>query len=573
MTEIDDDFCRGFSGKPALSFSSQPNLKQLFKTLADDKERFTIVVGAGASLDAGLPSWPGLINNITDEVDEQWRSEVRLDETDLMRKAEYLVQLADESYATAPAGVIQKALYPKSSGATARRVPVPGRLADAVARLCLALVDRVDIVTTNFDILLESAIGDYARPPAPPSSVPFDQRNWNDPEWDMKWSKGRGVLHLHGIIHPSGATNAAVGDLVLTETDFLRYGPEIKAFMLQRCRYTNVVFVGVSLTDPNLVAPLWELKKEYPDGPPKTCFILSVANPNPRSSAPGVSGVFAIKKTAYLQRQLGVTPIFFKSYAQQIQALCEASLAIIYGKGYLNNRSGTSSRYGFRLRRALNTSYANIGCVGKEVMPKGDRANSLSDRLSQALKPNSAARKAIATARQRTQLRVSHQKYAQYQSDFDHERWGIFLWLRPRSAGDPDSYSLRCVGTSVHRDRDEWRFDMESDISAAARLAVGRVAFRGQSELSDLLINEDWQLWGAVMAVPFSFYEEDALKAIDIGVIALHSTNFCTEHDGMKWSERRPRSILSALSDQESGALSKALSDFARNIVTTRAAP
>lgn len=378
MTEIDNNFCFEFSSKPALSFQHQPNLKQFFETLANKEERFTIVVGAGASLDAGLPSWAGLIKNITDEIGhEKWQAEARLDETDLMRKAEYLVRLAAESYATTPAGVIQKALYPKGSGATARRIPAPGRLADAIARLCTTLAGRVDIITTNFDILLESAIESYAGVGCGPKPVPFDQNPWNDGAWRNKWSGGRGVLHLHGIIYPYEERGAKTGNLVLTESDFLKYGPRIKKFMLKRCRNTNVIFIGVSLTDPNLVAPLWDLKECRHDGPRKKCFILTVASPNRRSTEPQYSQAFAIKKTAYLQNQLGVTPIFFKSYAQQIQGVCEASLAIVDAPGYWDGQPEASLRYGFRLQRVLDESYANIGCKGTEVMPKGDQANGL----------------------------------------------------------------------------------------------------------------------------------------------------------------------------------------------------
>lgn len=74
------------------------------------------------------------------------------------------------------------------------------------------------------------------------------------------------------------------------------------------------------------------------------------------------------------------------------------------------------------------------------------------------------------------------------------------------------------------------------------------------------------------MAVPFSFYlpnAGEAMKAIDIGVIALHSTNFCTERDGTTWSDRRRRSILSALTDDQSRQLSEALADIGTKIVTT----
>ena len=86
VADIDPVFGEEFFSHPAISYEHQPNLRELFERLTDSDDRFTIVVGAGVSLDAGLPSWPKLIDNIVELIDEEkWRRESRLDATDLQR--------------------------------------------------------------------------------------------------------------------------------------------------------------------------------------------------------------------------------------------------------------------------------------------------------------------------------------------------------------------------------------------------------------------------------------------------------------------------------------------------------
>jgi hypothetical protein len=87
---------RFFEG-PAISFEQQPDLETLFKYFIDPRKTFTFVVGAGVSLDANLPTWTRLIENITELIPvDRWRKASKEDHSELLRKAESSLQLAQE---------------------------------------------------------------------------------------------------------------------------------------------------------------------------------------------------------------------------------------------------------------------------------------------------------------------------------------------------------------------------------------------------------------------------------------------------------------------------------------------
>jgi hypothetical protein len=580
----------GFFAGPAISFSKQPDLKRLFECLIDPEKTFTFVVGAGASLDANLPTWARLIENITELIpNERWRTASKEDRSELLRKAESSVQLARENSNNTAVGIVREALYRRSDGSTNDK-PKYGRLADAIARLATCLKGRVYVATVNLDTLLEDAMNEYRQltNDVKITSVPFIAPQKEDENYasyqqtgvPANWLAGSTVLHLHGILEPGKDRE---GNIVLTETEFLTYGPAVRDLIKRRLKSSHVVFFGVSLTDPNLVSPLWEVNNEIPRATDeKESFVFSVAAPDPNAVDVNTSRAYAIKKAQYLSDDLGLHTIFLKSYGQQIQAIAEASLAVLRPIPYMTEEdSATSLRYGHRLKRCLNTCYANIGCSETQDIPADEHARALSDRLHSLLNSNrdksinkilQGVHDRLSTANDRDLLR-DYESGVQY---FDNEKFGLFLWLRAtKGPKDPHArYCLKCVGTSISQHREPWSLDRVAEIKGASRFVSARAAFYGSPKTENFTAANGWLLWHSERAVPFSYYPapagdpDNAMTAIDVGVVTLNSTHNYLPLEN-QWSRKNPRSIFTMTDDAEMAAINDELARIALEVVST----
>ncbi len=378
-----------FFESPALSFRSQDQLQALFALFLNPDTPFTLVIGAGVSLDAGLPSWRQLIANMVNlpQFDERWREAALNDGADLIRKAETVLQMIMAARASTPGDIIREALYMDRGGTD---IPItPGRLADAIARLYMMLKEThrsVGLVTTNFDTVLETAINGYGPPQETTVTPHVLSDTLDDDGRDANWDTSSSVMHLHGLLAP-GVKEA--GKLVLTERNFLEVGPVVQRFLLNRMRESVTIFIGVSLTDPNLVGPLWQLKDEKAEGP-KT-FVFSVCTPQNAAGKNGIdldtAEAYEIKKVDALATVLPVTPILLKSYGQQMQLVNELAYFLQLAQNerddaYMkDNDPTTSERYGHRLTRVLEKAYTNVSCLSSDDFPTGDSAKKLSDRL------------------------------------------------------------------------------------------------------------------------------------------------------------------------------------------------
>ena len=130
---------RDLAHNHALSFSKQPYLRDLFKEVLDRRRPLTLVVGAGVSINASLPSWPKLIDRIIDRIDDDDLKELaRGFQADPLRRAEFVLQLARRKNVSAEEHeLIRDALYPKEY------IARPGQLARAATVLSASPFQRL----------------------------------------------------------------------------------------------------------------------------------------------------------------------------------------------------------------------------------------------------------------------------------------------------------------------------------------------------------------------------------------------------------------------------------------------
>jgi hypothetical protein len=200
--------------------------------------RLTFVVGAGASMEAGLPSWGSLVRALLDSA-----APLSLSETD---RAAWLDAAAESGLlgmaATARALAGNDAEFVKRVERYLYRGKGPehfdpGPLAREIAAWKRDYPE-IRLATFNYDQLLERALEDVG--------LEVQAREDNDPEQDGVAA----VRHLHGLLTGTPADDA----VILTERDYATWpaGTWQDAFM--RDALDGVcVFLGLSFTDQNLL--------------------------------------------------------------------------------------------------------------------------------------------------------------------------------------------------------------------------------------------------------------------------------------------------------------------------------
>jgi hypothetical protein len=547
---------------PALSFRKQPNLGLLFRTLAKETGPITIVFGAGVSCDAGLPNWSGLVENLCRQTaDPELAERLMQDHIDLLLKVEYALQ--SQSMNEPIMESIRRALY-----ADIKKGPKPGRLADAIARFTSSISHRVSLITTNFDIVMEEALGRYF----PPSNVsPAGLRSRST------WLEARGdperasVLHLNGLIVPSAASQeeqlvAAQEQLVLSQSTFYTLGADIRSIVEEALQTSHVLFVGISLNDPNLVTSLFATLSERKLSKWKAFNFLVDVSHAQKSPA---GDLYMQQQVAYHEKELFIKTVVCKSYSQVQQVMFDLSLATRKPQAYLQSTRSTSLRYGHRFKRALMYAYRGIGLSDREVVPEQEKAEALSRRLFEALwdreGPGTIAKKIgsqIAASRLR-QHGIKARKF------LDSEGFALFLWLRCRVEGRNEiaPFELRLIGSSAYSQRQSWSQERIIPI-AVSNYTAGTVAFEGQSRLEDLGDERSFATWLSVFGVPIIWTNPDEPHdQLLLGVITLNSNRRTLPLDEMRRAtadgtdveERMRPSVLSFFSEEEDQRLKSTL--------------
>lgn len=518
----------------AFSFKRQPYLGELFAEATNVDRELTIVIGAGVSMDAGLPSWPQLIDIMAGLIEgDELRDVVRRDQLDLARKTELILQLIKRQRGTATdVSIVREALYLKDPASVGRK----GELALSIARLAAARNGKVRLVTTNFDLVVEDALSRYFNWDR---IQPFSLKE--ETQWKDSLRDGQpGVLHVHGIVPPKTSRFPPSEEIVLAESQFFKQGGEVRRIISEMLTTSCCLFVGLSISDPNLVGPLYETHDEEDEkdaqalAVPKRKFALVVPKDFPKVDA-NTTINYSIETAEFMRKRLSLRTIMLKSYAQGNQVISDLSLAALEPERY--NPDGVNEEralvYGNRMAKLLGQIYENIGCQDSEDVPVGQAGMKLHDNLYEALQRGPVALMRRLAART---------KYGSHRiGGAGGEHFALFLWLRCRPLGEDNArYALRLVGTSAYVHREAWSAVDAQPIIRDSRLAAVKAVFRG----GPLLANSEPRLtgeraWRGIVAYPIvvhgagsaAFVNRDPADVLTVGAVTLNTTLYVDKHD------------------------------------------
>jgi hypothetical protein len=500
-----------------FSFQSQPYLRDLFEAVAGGRLPLVLVLGAGVSMNASLPSWRSLITKMAAAIDDEaLRKMAMRDTSDPMRKAEIILNLVKQGNVNVQDHeVIRDALYHKNAPV------VPGQLANSLAQLIYTHRSHVKVLTTNFDDIVEKALYGYFDE----SRVRAYSISQVEPWQEFGRTSGNiGVMHLHGLVRQGKNPEVPI---ILTESQFLKYGARVRAAISDVIDGACTIFVGLSMSDPNLIGPLYQ---SAGSGSPRFALVVPAQETD---ASVEESARYAIGSARYLEEKLNLRPIFLKSYSQLNQAISDLALATVALDRYLGSDDPADSlTYGNRLNRALDDCYAAIGCSATDWVPSGTAGADFNDRLYQAL---SIPGGPLDVLRRMNQLYRSPRLGGP-----DGENFGLSLWLRTRDRlSAKESYSLCMVGTSAFTHREEWSMRRQIPISADTPFTAAQAVFQGSRQVANVAPSPTSQLWRGVVATPVLLVGSGSDKNINgepadiltIGAITLNSTHLVTELD------------------------------------------
>jgi hypothetical protein len=212
------------------SVLNRPDVKSKVLELAEHSLRNRLVhfVGAGVSSSAGLPSWQSLLDEIAKSTDLPEEILSRLYELDVRDQAKILVsKISSTKYFESLNRMLSQQHYSLLHG-------------------LIASLHPSEIVTTNYDHLLEMAVGTEDQPSVLPGNAVSENGRW--------------ILKLHGTLDNPDS-------IVLTRDDYLNLPQNSGALfgIVQAMLMTkHMLFTGYSLTDDSFHRVIHEVRRARP---------------------------------------------------------------------------------------------------------------------------------------------------------------------------------------------------------------------------------------------------------------------------------------------------------------------
>lgn len=562
-----DQLDRGHS----LSLTVQPEIATLINSLRSERNKFTFLVGAGASIDAGLPDWRSLLNNIANQVPKGLDGLLRADPDELMRKAEHAIEMAMNHRGGSEQSVIQKALYENiASYTTGYEGPAirPGEMTTHLVNLIASLPGRVSIITTNFDEVIETA---FSR-----ENIPYSQFTLDDiAGWEIALKDLNAripIMHLHGIVPIQGNCHEPI---VLTESHFLKLGPKARDVVSNALRNSRVVFLGVSLTDPNLIGPLWDSKDND-----REAFALTVPTPPNNRNTISAARHYGLAKASYLCNKLNLHIIALKSYGQQNQLIEELGIATQAPEAYDSRDYSRSLKYGIRLQRTLKACYTALGgTIKSDFSLPLESLVEISKKLSTLLgRENCGSIRGFLDRSSKDPeviKRFSDLSGAQGTLEGNEENFGLSFWLREtggRSANE--GYKINLIANTDLIPIKAPSFT-SIPIEPYSSILEARILFYGVPRLMNFPRNSSkTSPWRSALCTPIRTYLDYQDKqgnthkaSVTIGAITLMSSRFANEPSHLSSDQEWHRTILAALSRHELSNLISLLEKEALGII------
>lgn len=283
----------------------------------DTDSYVSVLLGAGASVGAGLPDWTRFLVHCLVEsgaITEKALAEAFVRQQDLTLAAEAAKTAAGDRWPV----VLRQALYGED-----RRIP-PAELHTASAAFAAERgPGRIGLFTLNYDLLLEVALREVL------AERQIDHKV-STRSTKQRARSGFEVHHLHGALPPTGTTASSV---ILTVSDYNRVGSQSRPWQVSALQDAlergPLILAGTSYRDPDIRQWMHELMAEEDDAEfPVLVFLARESLGLSRQQFDSVRQPLIDQWSA-----IGVTAIPTNDHLDAAQALRE--LTHVHENGYI----------------------------------------------------------------------------------------------------------------------------------------------------------------------------------------------------------------------------------------------